>query len=325
MITSKTKSAATICATSFLAAGVALAAASASCLADVVTLDAAADNTIFLRPGFPELPLSSGLGDGIFTGRTWYHATFIQRGLVRFDLSGIPCGSTITSATLTLTVDRAPRGQPDTQVLLHRVLGSWGEGDSDAYGGVGDTSQPGDANWTYRVHPDVPWNNAGGDFDPTASAAAGVPSEVGQVNWSGSSRMLSDIRMWINSPETNAGWILINDEQTQATARKFASRQHPTASARPKLVVEFTPRGLPGGPCACSAADIAGGGPTGLQPDGTVDGNDFVAFINSFALGDPAISAIADLAGGGPDGNLADGVIDGTDFVAFINAFAIGC
>jgi hypothetical protein len=33
------------------------------------------------------------------------------------------------------------------------------------------------------------------------------------------------------------------------------------------------------------AADVAGGGGDGLQPDGTIDGGDFIAFINAFAIG----------------------------------------
>jgi len=51
--------------------------------------------------------------------------------------------------------------------------------------------------------------------------------------------------------------------------------------------------------------------------DGTVDGGDFIAFINSFALGDATIDPTADV--------IADGTIEGNDFIAFINAFAAGC
>ncbi len=64
-------------------------------------------------------------------------------------------------------------------------------------------------------------------------------------------------------------------------------------------------------------ADLAGG-PNG-GPDGIVDGNDFVAFINAFGASDP----LADIAGG-PNGG-PDGIVDGNDFVAFINAFGAGC
>jgi len=72
-------------------------------------------------------------------------------------------------------------------------------------------------------------------------------------------------------------------------------------------------------PAACSAADLVGG--DGNPPsDGSVDGNDFQAFLNSFA----ADNALADIVGG--DGNPpADGNVDGNDFQAFLNAFGVGC
>jgi hypothetical protein len=75
----------------------------------------------------------------------------------------------------------------------------------------------------------------------------------------------------------------------------------------------------------CSLADVAGGGPDGLSYDGTVDGSDFIAFINSFGIGDASVDPRADVAGGGATGEEPDGTIDGSDFIAFINAFAIGC
>ena len=54
--------------------------------------------------------------------------------------------------------------------------------------------------------------------------------------------------------------------------------------------------------------------------DGTVDGDDFIAFINAFSAGDLA----ADVVDGGGL-TPGDGVVDGSDFVAFINAFGAGC
>jgi len=62
-------------------------------------------------------------------------------------------------------------------------------------------------------------------------------------------------------------------------------------------------------------ADVIGAGGTGC--DQTVDGDDFIAFINSFSIGDVAIDPVADV--------VTDGIIDGTDFIAFINAFSAGC
>jgi hypothetical protein len=38
------------------------------------------------------------------------------------------------------------------------------------------------------------------------------------------------------------------------------------------------------GRCGC-LADLVGAGIDGMEPDGTVDGADFIAFINAFAAG----------------------------------------
>ena len=62
-----------------------------------------------------------------------------------------------------------------------------------------------------------------------------------------------------------------------------------------------------------------------VNGDRVVDGSDFIAFINSFSVGDPAVDVLADIAGTGAAGNQPDGAVDGSDFVAFINAFSAGC
>jgi len=112
---------------------------------------------------------------------------------------------------------------------------------------------------------------------------------------------------------------------TSATLTITASTLLASGDYQARLFNDCTPNGSasrtaavlvnPAAP-AC-LADLAGG-PTG-GPDGIVDGNDFVAFINAFAASDP----LADVAGG-PTGG-PDGIVDGNDFVAFINAFSAGC
>jgi len=73
-----------------------------------------------------------------------------------------------------------------------------------------------------------------------------------------------------------------------------------------------------GGTVGCTGDLVGGdGNPPG---DGTVDGNDFTAFLNAFA----AAESLADIVGG--DGNPpADGSVDGNDFSAFLNFFGAGC
>ena len=78
--------------------------------------------------------------------------------------------------------------------------------------------------------------------------------------------------------------------------------------------------------------------PADVDHDGSVDGNDFIAFMNSFALGDASIDPVADVAGrielypvagSNPptsiEESFPDGTIDGGDFITFINAFSAGC
>jgi hypothetical protein len=117
----------------------------------------------------------------------------------------------------------------------------------------------------------------------------------------------------------------------QTVATGAASRTRLTATAtlsdsssnRSSFVITGLTRTEP--TLACSPADISGGGPDGTSPDGIVDGNDYVRFINSFSLGDVSFDPAADIAGGGPDADLPDGIIDGSDYIAFINTFAAGC
>jgi hypothetical protein len=44
-----------------------------------------------------------------------------------------------------------------------------------------------------------------------------------------------------------------------------------------------------------------------------------------FAIGDAAVDPVADVAGGGLNAAEPDGTIDGTDFIEFINGFSAGC
>jgi hypothetical protein len=85
-------------------------------------------------------------------------------------------------------------------------------------------------------------------------------------------------------------------------------------------------------PAAVITLSIAGFAPVrclaDVAADGTIDGSDFIAFINAFGIGDAAVDPVADVGGGSDpsrDAGGPDGTIDGTDFIAFINAFAAGC
>jgi len=135
-------------------------------------------------------------------------------------------------------------------------------------------------------------------------------------------------------PNTNPGWIQaswsllsLGLAPTNNVRVRFVADDSGSGSVVEAAIDEFTVSDLVCTPptVACSIADVAGGGDQGNLPDGTLDGSDFIAFINSFGLGDATIDATADVAGGGSNGDQPDGTIDGSDFIAFINAFALGC
>src|SRR3954469_11245612 len=88
--------------------------------AQTVMLPASKDNTIY-EDTFGQY--SNGQGIYLYTGRTGQD--LLRRALIAFNLSGIPANATVTSATLTLDVNRrGPSVTPETPVdfSLRRVL-----------------------------------------------------------------------------------------------------------------------------------------------------------------------------------------------------------
>ncbi len=62
---------------------------------------------------------------------------------------------------------------------------------------------------------------------------------AGSYSWSGAVHLLQDVRLWKQLPERNFGWILIGDETTFQNAKKFASRENPDVSRRPRLEIRY--------------------------------------------------------------------------------------
>lgn len=223
-----------------LAAGVSIAAS-----ADVVTLLSVKDNTLYEEFSGS---ISNGAGKYFFVGED--NGGHAKRGMILFDLSSIPPGSTITSVRLMLNCSRA-RTNPITpvNVTVHRLLADWGEGISDAgeFGGEeggGDLAEPGDATWLYRYFPDVTWTTPGGQFVPGASASLTV-SSITQYQWT-SVGLLNDVIAWHNGSAPNHGWLLRTPEVSTRTAKRFDSREIENPALAPRLEVTFQPPACPG-------------------------------------------------------------------------------
>lgn len=209
-----------------------LSAGSLALRASVVSLAASRDNTIYSET-FAQL--SNGQGPFLYAGRNANDN--LRRLLLDFDLGAIPAGSTITSATLKLSMDRTISGPSDFS--LHRLLANWGEGSSNAGtpGGTGVPAMAGDATWTLALFPGTPWTTPGGTFSAVASATTSVVA-TGEYVWA-SSQLTADVQNWLNDPTANFGWLL-KDDESALSAKRFVSAEG-TLANRPKLVITFDP------------------------------------------------------------------------------------
>lgn len=221
--------------------------------ADVAQVGAWQDNTLYEDATGS---FSNGAGDHFFAGQI--AAGLNRRGLIAFDIaSSVPAGATITGVTLTLHMSRTIAG--DTDITLHRMLADWGEGASDAPGeeGGGAPAAPGDATWIHAFFDTTPWIAAGGDFDLTPSATQVVGGE-GFYEWT-NPQMIGDVQGWLDDPGGNFGWLVLGDESTPVTAKRFDTRENPDAAVRPVLTIEFTPVPTPGVLGILGCAGLFGG------------------------------------------------------------------
>lgn len=227
-----------------LVAAAAVGIGAASVQADSITVLSNHDNTIF-----SDLTSNSnGSGSGVFVGNNQQGG--VRRGLISFDVSAIPAGSTITSVTLSMTMAQTVGG--NINVALHRVTSAWGEGTSNG-SGQGAAAQAGEATWTDRMFGVNPWAAAGGDFVAGASAFKSIGG-VGTYQWASTPALVADVQGWLTNPSTNNGWIMIGDA-VNGGAKRFNSRESGDERFVPSLSVEYT---IVPGPA--SLALVAGAG-----------------------------------------------------------------
>lgn len=234
------------------------------------SLVAMQDNTLYESPTGA---LSNGSGTKLLASKN--SGGLLRRGLVRFDLSSIPAGSTVQSATLTLYNVEATNS---ATLSLHRANATWGEGTSLATGteDAGAPPTPGDATWVHRFYPSSNWTSLGGDFVATASASATVIG-AGSYQWTGAT-LVADVQQWVNASGSNAGWVVRGKETGAGNAlKRFESRQSVDVARRPRLDVTYMPGTAPATGACClpsglcdtlTAAECAAAGGT-YQGDGS--------------------------------------------------------
>lgn len=203
--------------------------------AAIINITPSKDNTLYEYDPV-EGDTSNALGNHFFAGMTAQGE--IRRGVVAFDIAGhIPPGSTIIAVGLSLNMSRTALVTARV-IELHRLLADWGEGTSHAPGEEGDggPATPNDATWRHRFFDTIFWTNEGGDFSATVSASQSV-GPVGQYMWS-SAQMIADVQSWLDNPGSNFGWLVLGDESTSVTAKRFDTRE---SASPPVLTIQFTP------------------------------------------------------------------------------------
>jgi hypothetical protein len=149
-------------------------------------------------------------------------------GLLRFDLSAVPPGTTVQGATLELFTRGDSLNVGDMQ--LFRVLEAWDEGDQ--------TADPGVANFNQRK-PGLSWLSAGA-FPPSSNAAPlaqfspNATDQAFQV-----SLPANVVQAWVNDPASNFGLMLFVTEQGADVS--FDSSESSNDNRRPELRVTFVP------------------------------------------------------------------------------------
>ncbi|MFN8298551.1 MAG: DNRLRE domain-containing protein [Chitinophagales bacterium] len=143
-----------------------------------------------------------------------------DRGLIKFDLSAIPAGATVTSATLSLYANinsvggylGMPTYGNNNASYLKFVTGSWGENT-------------------------VTWNN-----QPTTTTAGQIllPQATSTVMDYTNIDVTSFAQSWVNTPAQNNGMMLDMIGTNFYNSMIFCSSDNPIASKRPKLVVCYS-------------------------------------------------------------------------------------
>lgn len=135
-----------------------------------------------------------------------------DRTLLTFDLTEIPSGSTVESATLSLNAYVVPGAGRTYEAW--QTTSSWGE-------------------------TTVTWNTPP-SYAGSASASAGEAS--GWMEWS-STTLTSDVQGWVTGSSTNYGWMIndsVEDTATEHNILFYSRREATQTTLRPKLTVRYT-------------------------------------------------------------------------------------
>jgi hypothetical protein len=139
-------------------------------------------------------------------------STAVDRSLVQFDISSIPAGSTVVSATLRLCYKNDPTAAVGHVHELRQVTSAWTEAG-------------------------VTWNT-----QPTVSGSVTSTVVVPPAQTCVSFAVTADVQAWVDGM-SNYGWRLndANETLSSPSNSKYVTREDSAPADRPRLDVTYTP------------------------------------------------------------------------------------
>jgi hypothetical protein len=177
---------------------------------------------------------------------TWPNDTIANVIVMKFDLTSLPAGSTISRATLSLYLSRSDASaDPTYTVTAHKIVNK-NPPVTRATGYTYDGVNPWTPNACCRNHVPLAQSDIGPPVD-----TRDVDKTVGFKEWD----VTSIVQGWFSNPSTNFGLLLNSDpSKLRDRYRSFRSNQDPVTSRRPYLTVVTEPA-APGAPG--TVADLA--------------------------------------------------------------------
>jgi hypothetical protein len=169
--------------------------------------------------------------DTLLTLYTWPDAKVANAVLMKFDLSSIPAGATVSSATLSLYQTAADATtEPTYTATLHRIINK-------------NPNLAQATGWTYDGVQGWTSNTCCSGGVPMAQADISAPVDTRSLDKTNGIKqwtVTSLIQGWLNTPSTNFGLLINSDASKLADHwRYFSSNEH-TLSQRPSLSVTYT-------------------------------------------------------------------------------------
>jgi len=193
--------------------------------ADLFTVEVGRYEDTFVNlGGFADINYSA---DPLIRTYTWPENNSANRGLIRWDLSGLPGGVAVTNATLWLYYADDDNGgvSEEYTVWVSKVTGVFpdiGAATWNSFDGVS------------------PWpggNNGGAEAMGSGGASATIGRTFRWASWD----VTDMVREWIGDPGTNSGMIIDSDPTAAKDSnRYFASREYPDPRLRPRLLITYT-------------------------------------------------------------------------------------